>query len=687
MSDRLPRRAVTSAFVLTLTLLAWDPPAAAQGTGTRVPTIDELIDIGSAGSAAISPDGRWVAYEEAFTDWERDAFVTQVMVVDTQGGGVVQLTRGKDSVSDIEWSPDSRWITFLRSVNDRTQVHAIRPDGGEPLVLTKHEAAIANHAWTQDGATIVYAAPEPEDPLKARKDAYGDFTVVRRDYRYQQLWTVAAQDALKAPATGRQRTRGTERHVQAFDISPDGTRIAFGAARTPDLVDIGTADLFILDLTSDRVRPLVTQPGPDTNPRWSPDGRHIAFGSAMGAPGFFHANSKVAIVDVTGGTPTSVTDALDESPQVAAWTPAGLHVIAQQKTSAHLFRVDVATRAITQVSAPGSLLLQSASFTPDGRTLAFTGIATTGLPEVFVSAVASFAPRQLTARNRRVDGFTLGTRELVTWTSQDGETIEGVLVKPKDFDPTRKHPLLCVIHGGPTGIDRPHDLNTRYYPVDLWTARGAVVLRVNYRGSSGYGQRFRRLNVRNLGVGDAWDVLSGIDALIAKGFVDPDRLGCMGWSQGGYISAFLATSTTRFRAISVGAGISNWATYYYNTDITPFTIQYLGADPVKDPEIYQKTSPMSYVMGATTPTLIQHGENDRRVPIANAYELRQGLEDRGVPVELIVYKGFGHGITRPKAMRAVMQHNLQWFNHHLFGDPAPDFTAAPAASGDSRPTP
>lgn len=147
----------------------------------------------------------------------------------------------------------------------------------------------------------------------------------------------------------------------------------------------------------------------------------------------------------------------------------------------------------------------------------------------------------------------------------------------------------------------------------------------------------------------------------------------MGWSQGGYISAFLTASSDRFVAISVGAGISNWATYYYNTDITPFTINYLGKNPVDDPEIYQKTSPMGYIKSARTPTLIQHGELDRRVPIANAYELRQALEDRGVKVEMIVYKGFGHGISKPKAQRAVMQHNLGWFNHYVWNDPLPDF--------------
>jgi len=221
-------------------------------------------------------------------------------------------------------------------------------------------------------------------------------------------------------------------------------------------------------------------------------------------------------------------------------------------------------------------------------------------------------------------------------------------------------------------------------------ARGALVLRVNYRGSAGYGQRFRQLNVNNLGVGDAWDVLSGIDALIAQGHVDPNKLACMGWSQGGYISAFLTTSSTRFKAISVGAGISDWATYYYNTDITPFTRQYLGTNPVDDPKIYEKTSPISYVKKAATPTLVQHGELDRRVPIANAYELRQALEDRGVPVEMVVYKGFGHGIDKPKAARAVMEHNFAWFNHYIFGDPAPDLIGlrlpAPADTRSPSPT-
>jgi dipeptidyl aminopeptidase/acylaminoacyl peptidase len=201
-----------------------------------------------------------------------------------------------------------------------------------------------------------------------------------------------------------------------------------------------------------------------------------------------------------------------------------------------------------------------------------------------------------------------------------------------------------------------------------WVEKGAVVLRVNYRGSAGYGEKFRSLNVRNLGVGDMWDVLSGVKFLNDQGIIDTTKMGCMGWSQGGYISAFLTTNTNAFKAISVGAGISNWVTYYVNTDITPFTRQYLGATPWTDMEVYLKTSPMTNINKASTPTLIQHGEFDKRVPIPNAYELYRGLQDRNVPSKLIVYKGFGHGISKPKERLAAVWHNWQWFNKYVFGE-------------------
>jgi dipeptidyl aminopeptidase/acylaminoacyl peptidase len=223
-----------------------------------------------------------------------------------------------------------------------------------------------------------------------------------------------------------------------------------------------------------------------------------------------------------------------------------------------------------------------------------------------------------------------------------------------------------VIHGGPTGIDVPQPVPFYVYPIPQWVARGALVLRPNYRGSAGYGEKFRSLNVRNLGVGDMWDVMSGVDHLVRQGIVDTARMGAMGWSQGGYISAFLTTNTSRFKAISMGAGISNWVTYYVATDIHPFTRQYLKATPWQEPAIYAKTSPMTTIRNAKTPTLIQHGEFDRRVPIQNAYELFQGLQDQGVPTQLVVYKGFGHGINKPKEQLAAVQHNWDWFEKYVW---------------------
>jgi dipeptidyl aminopeptidase/acylaminoacyl peptidase len=678
------RRLCAATAILSL---ATASVAAAQ----HVPTVDDLLRVETPSATRISPDGRWVAYSVGRSDFEQNAFVSQIWVAEVATGRTFQLTRGDKSSGNAQWSPDSRWLAFTSGrAGDTTQLFLIRPDGGEAVQLTRADNSVGGFAWSRDGRRIAFTASDADPKAaRARQEYLGGFSVVREEYDYRHLWTLEVAEALTSPVTGTQRTKGRDFSVGSFAWSPDGERIAFDATINPDLIQGGTADIYLLTVASGDVRTIVDQPGPDNGPVFSPDGASIAFSSAMGNPRFYHANDRIAVVPVGGGTPRSLTDTFDESPGLVAWTPTGLYFQALQRTAAHLFRLDPASRAITRISQPDRLIMSSVSVTDEGTSVAFTAPSPTSLAEVFVSSLQSFAPRQLTTFTRQVDGWTLASREVISWTSKDGATIEGILIKPADFDPSRKYPLLCVIHGGPTGIDRPTLLDTRYYPTDIWAAKGALILKVNYRGSAGYGETFRQLNIRNLGVGDAWDVLSGIDALVAKGMVDPARVGCMGWSQGGYISAFLTTSTDRFAAISVGAGISNWATYYYNTDITPFTIQYLEKDPAADPEIYARTSPMTYINQAKTPTLIQHGEFDRRVPIPNAYELRQGLEDRGVPVEMIVYKGFGHGITKPREMRAVMLHNLGWFNHYIFGEARPDFTKPdlPAASdttGGSR---
>ena len=660
---------------LTLVLLLGLTSGAAE---RRVPTVDDLLTLRVIGSAQISPDGSRVAYTVSETDFERDAFLTHIWVVESATWRSIQLTRGDKAATSPKWSPDGKWLAFLSPrVGERVQIFAIRPDGGEAMQLTKLETPVSSFSWSHDGKHIAFTAPEaPTEAEKDRKEHLGDYEVVRRDYQHVHLWTIDVEQALRSPSSGRQRTKGRDLSVSAFAWAPDDRRIAFSATVNPDVINGSTADIYVLTTADDRMKKVVDQPGPDNGPQWSPDGRQIAFTTAMGRDRSFVLTSRIAVIEADGGKARSISDSFDEMPSLVDWAPTGLYFSALQKTASHLFRVDPTSGVVARVSAPEDLMGGSFTLTADGRRLAYTAATPHSLPEVYVSDVAAFAPRALTESTTQISDFVLGTREVISWKSKDGVTIEGVLIKPADFDPGKRYPLLCIIHGGPTGIDRPVLLtpDTRYYPSDIWVGRGALVLKVNYRGSAGYGEKFRTLNVRNLGVGDAWDVISGVDSLVAKGWVDPANVASMGWSQGGYISAFLTTSSDRFRAISVGAGISNWATYYYNTDITPFTINYLGDDPADDPEIYRKTSPMSYIKQARTPTLIQHGELDRRVPIPNAYELRQGLEDRGLPVEMIVYKGFGHGISKPRAMRAVMQHNLTWFNHYLWGDPKPDFT-------------
>ncbi len=641
----------------------------------RVPTIDDLLNIDSVGGVRISPNGKWVAYSVTHTDFKKDAFVTHLWITDPANGRKFQLTRGEKSVGDVVWSPDSAWLAFSSNrAGDKSQIYAISPDGGEAVQLTKAEGGVGGFQWSPDSKSIAFTAPlSKKEQSTNRKEHLGEFEVVRNEYDYYHLWTINVAEALKEPQSGKQRTKGNDFSIGSFTWSPDGSKIAFDAARNPDLIQRGTSDIFVLNLADDAVKKIVSQPGPDGNPHWSPDGKQIVFDTVMGNPAFFHCNRRLAVVPAEGGEPRSLTDDFDEHAFLIDWKPDGIYFWGLQKTASHLFRVQPDNSKITRLSSPDDLRASGYSLTQDGRQVAFTASSPTSLGEVYVSEVKEFSPRKLTEMTEQTKPLILGKSEVISWKSQDGTTIEGVLTKPADFDPEKKRPLLCIIHGGPTGIDQPTLLASRYYPADIWAGRGALILRVNYRGSAGYGEKFRQLNVGNLGVGDAWDVLSGVDHLIKLGWVDPAKVGCMGWSQGGYISAFLTTSSDRFAAISVGAGISNWATYYYNTDITPFTIQYLGKDPGADPAIYQKTSPMSYIQKAKTPTLIQHGENDKRVPIANAYELRQGLEDRGVKVEMIVYKGYGHGITKPRSQRAVMQHNLAWFNHYIWGDALPDF--------------
>ena len=539
--------------------------------------------------------------------------------------------------------------------------------------------------WSKDGKQIAFTASSPESKgEKDRKEKYSEYEVYEEDFRQNQLWVVdtSEAEAQHSPVKARQITKDASLNVNGFAWSPDSRRIAFAATHNPLLAFGGDEDIYLAELTQNNsARKIVGLEGPDNDPIFSPDGKQIAFGTALAQPYFYYANSHIAVVDVEKvlaqpatkpGDVLDLTAQFDEDPRIAEWGPDGIYFEGLQKTSAHLFRVNPKTKEIARISSPDTYFLDDASFTKDFKTLALAAQDATHLTEIFVTSVQKFGPRQLTEMTTQVKDWNLGSAEVISWKSKDGATIEGILRKPANYDASEKYPLLVVIHGGPTGISQPTlAAGDAYYPLQIFLAKGALVLQPNYRGSAGYGGAFRALNVRNLGVGDMWDVVSGVDSLIDRGIVDGSKVGSMGWSQGGYISAFLTTHTDRFKAISAGAGISDWRTYYVNTDITPFTRQYLHATPWDDPEIYQKTSPMAAIKQAKTPTLIQVGSVDKRVPPPNSFELYRGLQDQHVASRLILYNGFGHPITKPKSNRAVMQANLDWFNYYIWGEEFP----------------
>ncbi len=651
-------------------------------------SFEQWISLKQSGSPLISPDGKHVLFSVSSTDWQENGYDTEIWL--SKNGQVpFQLTRTpKGSSFGAHWSPDSKWIAFLSDRGNKTQIHLLSLEGGEAVAISNESEGINSFTWSPDGKKILFSKTESETKRdKQIKERFGAFGTEGEEYRMNRLWIIpfdkdsidryglfpCYSDSLsktKLPCFNFPKAMAvtdSNFSVAAYGYSPDGKYIAY--TRLPDpLINSGVrGDIALYDTGTKGAKILVDNPSGDFFLGWSPDSRQLIYSSAVeDTVSYYFKNNRFFIQHLDSTSAKEIGKAFDENKSYLDWTRGGIWFGASQKTASQLFRLDPEIDLWSKSEVPYDVF-NTATFSKDGQTCALSGRMYDGLNEI---ALYNFntSSRQLTHFTEQIKDWETPTSEIIRWQSKDGTEIEGVLIRPRDFRTDKKYPLLCLIHGGPTGVDRPEPTPSYVYPVMQWCEKGAVVLRVNYRGSAGYGQLFRTLNVRNLGIGDMWDVMSGIDYVTKLGIVDTTKMGCMGWSQGGYISAFLTTHTNAFKAISVGAGISNWSTYYVNTDITPFTRQYLQSTPWSDPAIYLKTSPMNNINKASTPTLIQHGEFDKRVPIPNAYELYRGLQDKKVPSKLIVYKGFGHGINKPKERLAATWHNWQWFNKYIWGE-------------------
>jgi dipeptidyl aminopeptidase/acylaminoacyl peptidase len=515
------------------------------------PTVDQILSLKRAGSPEISPDGRWVAYTVRETNWDDNSYDQQIWLADVRTGATRQLTNSRKSSQSPAWSPDGSRLAFISDRSDKRQIYLINPAAGEAEPLTSGDEGVGSFAWSPDGKTIAFTQTEPKSSaMKEREKKYGEYQIDDQDFRMSHLFVVDVGSRATKSLTSGAFTVGS------YAWSPDGKMIAFDHRANPTPAASGSADISIVTVADGSLRKLITQDGPDSNPNWSPDGSRIAFESSMANASFFYTNRVIATVPVAGGTPAALTAAFDEDPNIVAWKPNGILFAASEKTFSYLYRLDPDTKAIAKTAPGNTPQTVNSGFTVsnDAQAIAFLRSDAKTMPEVYVGGGQAPA-KKITDMNAQAASWTTSTLEVVSWKSQDGATIEGVLHKPVDFSPTRKYPLLVVIHGGPTGVSRAVPFTSSIYPIDVWVPRGVLVLEPNYRGSAGYGEKFRALNVRNLGIGDAWDVVSGIDSLIAQGVVDPARVGTMGWSQGGYISAFLATHDAgRFQAISVGAG-------------------------------------------------------------------------------------------------------------------------------------
>ena len=658
-------KAITATFILILLL-------AASGLAQTSPATWEPelhLKLKQVGTPRVSPDGKRVLYtvSDSLTTPDKSEFVSQIWMATIATKQNLQLTFGDKTSSNPKWSPDGNWIAFTSNRKDnKNNLYLLSANGGEAEPLTDVKSGVAAFEWSPDGRSIAFTMTDPKTEDEEKNDkAKNDFRWIDENIKMSRLYVLPVQKDSNGKREPRKLTTG-DYQVTAFDWSPDSSRLVFSYAKTPVANDWTTTDISIIEIASSKISVLANSPAAELGPIYSPDGNSIAVLVSDNPPRWAQTGI-VQIFSVNGGQPKALAASFDGQPEIAGWSADGkrLYFSETKGTGTLIYSLDIAANRIDEIKTTPAVY-SALSLNRSGTMFGFVRQTPDTPGDAYVASVNDFSAIQISQANADIKLPPLGKTEVVRWKSNDGKEIEGLLTYPVGYQTGQRVPLILNIHGGPAGVFVQSFIGGRgVYPLATFAARGYAILRPNPRGSSGYGTEFRRANVQDWGGGDFQDLMTGVDRVIEMGVADPDRLGVMGWSYGGFMTSWIVTQTNRFKVASAGAPVTNLMSFNGTADIPAFVPDYFGGQFWDAMDRYQKHSPMFQVKGVTTPTMIQHGEADIRVPISQGYEFYNALKVKGVPTRMLVLPRQPHGPTEPKMQLAAMKANLEWFDKYI----------------------
>ena len=595
------------------------------------------------GPLAPSPDGARVAF--AVSDQLKGSTANQhIYVLDVATRTARQFTASAASEWSPEWSPDGTRLAFLSDRGGAARIFLLPTAGGEALPLFEGKAGIESFHWSPDGKRIAYVAGE--EPTEADKKDKNEPRLIDQPGKESGLWIYDV-------AAGKPwRATGSKWHIGDYVWYPSADRLAVSATDHPEQ-DRWTERLFTLAASDTGLTELARPVGPFGDLDVSKDGSTLSFtASPEGGP----SPHDLFVLRAGIREPANLTRVIDRPIFQHHWRSDGSVLALAGSgfgTDAMVIRPD--GRAEPVAGLPS--VVSDVVTTRDG--FAIVASNTTQGAEVWVAPSGS-APTRLTHFNAARDSLNPVPLERFTYRSFDGVRIEGGLLTPRTRAAGARVPLIVMIHGGPTSA-----WSDTFDPWgQLLVARGYAVFYPNIRGSTGYGWKFLASNRGDWGGGDFKDLMVGVDTLIGRGIADPERLGIGGWSYGGYMASWAITQTTRFKAAITGAGMSDLAVEY-GTEAGPQYDEWFYGLPWEKPEGFRKSSPLTYITRVKTPTLILQGDADITDPISQSQILYRPLKRMGVPTELVIYPGAGHGLREEKHLTDRLERVIEWFGRWI----------------------